>query len=188
MKRLSRVSAGHHFARVLAGLAKKITIETAVRRANRYALDRIVNIKRGSRGGVYTTPQDFKKAIEKPPKDTKLTEEELAKIGVKLDQYSLIVPSDEAEEIPLLQNPTGLAALGWFNEPLLPVVEQPQVLDDDELEEVLNEPAGKENNTVRKDIWAARVRTGHHLLGKKSIAKGSCRCERQSCCETPSNR
>jgi hypothetical protein len=76
---------GHHFARVLAGLAKKITIEIAVQRANRYALNRIVNIKQGSRGGVYTTPQDFKKAIKKPPKDTKLTKEELAKIRAKLD-------------------------------------------------------------------------------------------------------
>jgi hypothetical protein len=47
------------------------------------------------------------------------------------------------EDAPLLQNATGLAALGWFDEPLLPVDEQPRVLDDEELEEVLNEAAAK---------------------------------------------
>jgi hypothetical protein len=61
---------GHYFTYVLARLAKKIIIKMAVWRVNRYALDRTINIKWGSRGGVYTTPQDFKKVIEKPPKDT----------------------------------------------------------------------------------------------------------------------
>ncbi|GIJ84279.1 hypothetical protein Asppvi_003119 [Aspergillus pseudoviridinutans] len=91
------------------------------------------------------------------------TEEELSKIGAKLDQYGLIIPNDEGDEIPLLQHPTGLAALGWFDDPLLPVVEQPQVLNDEEMEEVLNEPA------VREILWEACVQQGHHILCSEGI-------------------
>jgi hypothetical protein len=128
-KRLTRLGTGHHFSRALVQLIKKLKwlpAGTAIRRANRYAFERITNIKQGSRGGVRTTPKDFKAAIHKPAKDTKLTEEELAGIGAKLDSYGLVVPIDEEEEAPLRQDPTGLEALGGFNEPSLPNYIEPQ--------------------------------------------------------------
>ncbi|KAF7133737.1 hypothetical protein CNMCM5793_005091 [Aspergillus hiratsukae] len=83
-------------------------------RINRYA--RIGNKKRGSRGGVYTTPKDLRNAKTKTPKESRLTEEELAKVGGKLGQFGQLLPKDDEEELHL-RPPDGLAALGWMVRP-----------------------------------------------------------------------
>jgi hypothetical protein len=169
-KRLTRVGVGHHFARTLLSMVKRpLKFETVVCRANRYAFERITNPKQGSRG-VYTTMSDFHKAKDESAKDAKLTDEELARIGAKLDSHGLIIPITEEEKEPLLlQEPVGLKALGWFDEPLLPVEEQPRVMDDEELEEVLNEAAARKSTRSGKTYGRSASRADATSPANKTL-------------------
>ncbi|RHZ54857.1 uncharacterized protein CDV56_106593 [Aspergillus thermomutatus] len=86
-KHLTHVHTGHHYARNVASLAQNM---------------------QEVRGGVRTIPKDFGCAVKKPPKESKLTDDELRKIKGKLDAFGLLVPEDD-DDSPKLQEPTGLA-------------------------------------------------------------------------------
>lgn len=69
-----------------------------------------------------------------------------------------------------LQEPTGLAALGWFDEPLLAIPDQPQVLDDEELEAVLDEPVGRKITRLGK-IYGTAVSVTDTRSARKILSQ-----------------